>query len=584
LVSKLGDEIIDIDWTIKEGEGFQANIFGSGDLQANKAKILKKISQEQKEFFNPDSDKKKLAADIRKLKIDLLINQLELMVTTKGLESKPTGTGKQLIQRTELHLQTLGWKDTIKQLKKLKDKPDAPLHFFDWKLDFPEVLNEQINSNSGFDIVIANPPYIKEYTNRDAFEGFRQSPYYQGKMDIWYGFACKMFDHLKQSGIECFIAQNNWITSAGASILRDKILQEGRIKIFTDFGNYKVFNSAGIQTMVHLIKKENPSEAYTTRYTLLKNDTLSQQELINVLEFNNSSEYTDKFLFSFNPNIFIGKSISFNESNLSLILDKIENESNFQLADKEVIQGIVGAPDEAFLVEKKDLKNFNKEEMQFIKPYYTNASGISDCYIIYLSDKNFRGNKLSHYPNLNEHFRPFKKELEIAKIKYKTPSKPYFYLHRERDESFFTKGEKIICQIRSQKPNFYYTTKEYYVSRAVNIIKSKRISLKFLSLLLNSNLTYFFYKNRGASQGNILKFDKGPLLTIPIKSTKNINKFESYFDNLLQLKEEGKSTLIIQNKIDNLVYKLYELTYDEVKVIDPEFSLSKKEYEAIKLE
>jgi hypothetical protein len=396
LVSKLGDDIIDIDWTLKEGEGFQANIFGSGDLQANKAKILKKISQEQKEFFNPDSDKKKLAADIRKLKIDLLINQLELMVTTKGLESKPTGTGKQLTQRTELHLQTLGWRDTIRQLKKLKDKPDALLHFFDWKLDFPEVLNEQINSNSGFDIVIANPPYIKEYTNRDAFEGFRQSPYYQGKMDIWYGFACKMFDHLKQSGIECFIAQNNWITSAGASILRDKILQEGRIKIFTDFGNYKVFNSAGIQTMVHLIKKENPSEAYTTRYTLLKNDTLTQHELINVLEFNNASEYTDKFLFSFNPNIFIGKSISFNESNLSIILDKIENESNFQLADKEVIQGIVGAPDEAFLVEKKDLKNFNKEEMKFIKPYYTNASGISDCYIIYLSDKNFRGNKLSH--------------------------------------------------------------------------------------------------------------------------------------------------------------------------------------------
>jgi len=157
-------------------------------------------------------------------------------------------------------------------------------------------------------------------------------------------------------------------------------------------------------------------------------------------------------------------------------------------------------------------------------------------------------------------------------------------LHRERDESFFTKGEKIICQIRSQKPNFYYTTKEYYVSRAVNIIKSKRINLKYLALILNSNLTYFYYKNRGASQGNILKFDKGPLLTIPIKTTKNTSKYETYFDNLEQLKNEGKSTSVIQSKIDNLVYKLYELTYDEVKVIDPEFSLSKKEYEAIKLE
>lgn len=43
LVSKLGDDIIDIDWSLKEGEGFQSNIFGSGDLQANKSKILKRL-------------------------------------------------------------------------------------------------------------------------------------------------------------------------------------------------------------------------------------------------------------------------------------------------------------------------------------------------------------------------------------------------------------------------------------------------------------------------------------------------------------------------------------------------------------
>jgi adenine-specific DNA-methyltransferase len=584
LVSKLGDDIIEIDWSLNDSEGFQSNIFGSAELQANKAKLLKKISKEQKEFFNPESDKRKLATDIRKLKIDLLINQLELMVTTRGLESKPIGTATLLIQRNDLHLQTLGWKESIKQLKKIKDKPDHILNYFDWKLDFPEVLNEQINSNAGFDIVIANPPYIKEYTNRDAFEGFRQSPYYQGKMDIWYGFACKMFDYLKPNGTECFIAQNNWITSAGASILRKKILNEGRIKLFTDFGNYKVFNSAGIQTMVHLTKKEKPSENYTTRYTLLKNDNITQHELIHVLDFNYDSEHTLKFLFTFKSHSFTDKSISFNESNLSVILDKIEKKSDFQLADKEVIQGIVGAPDQAFLVEKQSLKNFTKEENKFIKPYYTNASGISDCYIIYLSDKNFRDNKLEHFPNLNEHFKPFKKELEVAKIKYKTPSKPYYYLHRERDESFFIKGEKIICQVRSQKPNFYYTNKEYYVSRAVNIIKTKRISLKYLSVLLNSNLTYFFYKNRGASQGNILKFDKGPLLTIPIKTIKNTSMFENYFDQLEQLKDEGKTTSVILNHIDNLVYKLYDLSYDEVKIIDPAFGLSKKEYEAIKLE
>lgn len=42
----------------------------------------------------------------------------------------------------------------------------------------------------GFDIVIGNPPYIKEYDNRKAFDGIRNLPYYVGKMDIWYFFAC----------------------------------------------------------------------------------------------------------------------------------------------------------------------------------------------------------------------------------------------------------------------------------------------------------------------------------------------------------------------------------------------------------
>jgi hypothetical protein len=53
---------------------------------------------------------------------------------------------------------------------------------------------------------------------------------------------------------------------------------------------------------------------------------------------------------------------------------------------------------------------------------------------------------------------------------------------------------------------------------------------------------------------------------------------------ILDKKSQGKGTATLEQEIDNLVYKLYELTYDEVKVIDPAFSLSKKEYEAIKLE
>ncbi|NUM31657.1 MAG: hypothetical protein HUU47_04965 [Bacteroidetes bacterium] len=147
LVSKFEGEIIEIDWEIKEGT--QANMFGNDNVLKRQS-LLKQITEKQQEYFHA-THKQQLAADIRSLKIDILINQLELMINTKGLEQKPTDTGKNTAARMELWLQTQGWKNTIAQLQKLKQNKDEPFNHFDWKLDFPEVLNPYlVNGNAGF--------------------------------------------------------------------------------------------------------------------------------------------------------------------------------------------------------------------------------------------------------------------------------------------------------------------------------------------------------------------------------------------------------------------------------------------------
>ena len=135
--------------------------------------------------------------------------------------------------------------------------------------------------DGGFDIVIGNPPYIKEYTSKSAFDGFREtSPYYMGKMDLWYGFACHGIDLLKTKGMLCFIAQNNWTTSSGAKLMRKKVLEDSKILQMLDFNTYMVFESADIQTMVMLFEKNTTADKYTFDYrTLLaeadKDDMLS---------------------------------------------------------------------------------------------------------------------------------------------------------------------------------------------------------------------------------------------------------------------------------------------------------------------
>ena len=127
--------------------------------------------------------------------------------------------------------------------------------FFLWHTYFGDVFNRP-NDCNGFDIVIGNPPYIKEYTNKAGFDGFREnSPYYMGKMDLWYGFACHGLDLLRENGVLCFIAQNNWTTSSGAKLMRKKVISDSKIRQLLDFNTYMIFENADIQTMIMLFER-----------------------------------------------------------------------------------------------------------------------------------------------------------------------------------------------------------------------------------------------------------------------------------------------------------------------------------------
>jgi len=143
LVSKFDGEIVEIDWGIKAAT--QTDMFGNENLQKRK-QLLQILTDKQRNYFEPkNKNKKALSYEIRNHKIDILINQLELMVKTEGLEQAPVKTNfkdsKKFKVAQELYQQTQDWLKTIQKLLKLKQQPDEPFNHFDWKLDFPEVLN-----------------------------------------------------------------------------------------------------------------------------------------------------------------------------------------------------------------------------------------------------------------------------------------------------------------------------------------------------------------------------------------------------------------------------------------------------------
>ncbi|MCK4527131.1 N-6 DNA methylase [candidate division WOR-3 bacterium] len=454
---------------------------------------------------------------------------------------------------------------------------------FDFQAEFKEVLKQ-----GGFDIIIGNPPYVKEYTNKSAFDSLHDSPYYQGKMDIWTLFACISIDLLKDGGYFSFIAPSSWLTNAGASIFRDKILSDGQIIKFVDFGDFKVFRDAGIQTMIFIFRKYKPKKNYKIAYAKIKDKDIGENTVHSLLQ--SGLKIADSGIIKFNANInpkdLKGKYIVFANQTNDEILNKIEAKKNFELTEKEVAQGIVAAPDKYFIVD--DLSIFNKKEQEFIKPFYTSTAKYTfaktNSYIFYLCDKNFQGKNINDYPNIKNHFEPFKKLLKEAKIKYGTPDKPYFYLHREREEHFFQKGPKVAGQTRTAFPSFLYTEEEYYGSRAMNFIKTDRINLKYLIGLLNSRLSYFWLKNKGKQLGDLLQIDKGPLLNVPLlkPNEKTQDKIALLVDMITKLYQDFRNISTntdkwhslkneiekLEREIDEAIYKLYELTNEEIRIIE----------------
>ena len=561
------------------------------NLTFDKVGIAQSIEEKTKKYFTASVHQKPilkkkindLVIEFIDYNIELRQNQIERFIDQIEKENKDES--KRTKKQVKKYNEWLSIQDELRknkaELKELQNKEDKP--FFLWHLFFADVFKE-----GGFDIIIGNPPYIKEYTNRKAFDEFRNTEYYQGKMDLWYGFACKGLDWLKDGGVECFIAQSNWITSAGASILRKEILTRSEIKTFIDFGDYKVFQSAGIQTMIYIIKKmDKPPKEYEVFYGALKESKINKNKLSEFLENKIlDSEYYEKYTQPFKPERLLNSYINFYTPAVRKILQKIKDISSFTLDANEATNGIhthhdylskamlkkldgdhrVGEGVFALSNEELNGLNLSGEEKDFIKPYYSKTKKVkkyfldtkNEEWVIYTTSNFKNPNSLDEYPNLKQHLDKYKNIIT-------SDNKPYG-LHRTRKESFFL-NEKIIATRKCLIPTFTYSNKPSYFSAAFYIINTDRINLKYLTTFLNSKLISFWLKFEGKLQGNNFQIDKEPLVNIPIHKPQNYSPFIELFDiihfvystkeNIIEYVENAQLIRFFEDVVDGCLFEIY---------------------------
>ncbi|ECR9555986.1 class I SAM-dependent DNA methyltransferase, partial [Campylobacter coli] len=259
-------------------------------------------------------------------------------------------------------------KEATKEFANLKKEYDNIFnlesnHPFEWRFEFPEILDDDGNFK-GFDLIIGNPPYIKENDNKDLFTNTKKLRTYQGKMDIWYHFVGRGFDILKNNGYLAFIATNNWVTNSGAKKLRNIVLEESQILSLVDFSSFMVFDSASIQTMIMQFQKIKPPKNYEFHFAKITTQTPIYEDVINLLK-NEKTQNNEILSINLTPKKFIDKTLNFTKSDYEELFNKIQKYGKFYLEESEVAQGIV-YPQE----------NINKKSLEILGNNFYLGQGI----------------------------------------------------------------------------------------------------------------------------------------------------------------------------------------------------------------
>ncbi|MGI7178247.1 Eco57I restriction-modification methylase domain-containing protein [Campylobacter coli] len=482
-------------------------------------------------------------------------------------------------------------KVAIKEFANLKKEYDNIFnlesnHPFEWRFEFPEILDNDGNFK-GFDLIIGNPPYIRQEELKELKPHLAKNyKVYKGTSDIYTYFYELGFNVLKENGILSFITSNKYTRAGYGEALREFLLKNTYILKYIDLNGIKVFDSATVDTSILCFEKSK-SKDNKFKYLALSNEILKTC----AYDIGLYKDYAE-----FSQNSLSKESFTFSDENTSALKAKIERIGTplKEWQGLNIYRGILTGYNEAFIIttEKRNeiLANCKDEAEKErtaklirkmlrgrdIKRYSYEWAGL---WVINTHNgyKNQNGEKveainIKHYPSLKKHFDEFYPQLEKRADKGLTPYNLRNCAYIEEFEK-----EKIVYSEIVRKPQFYLDVNLNFYAEATSFILTGE-NLKYLIAFLNNDFVAFIFKTfyAGGNLGeNGFRYKKAFLEKLPIpkinsKNQKLANELVNLVDEILKAKEQDKNanTQELENKINSLVYKLYNLTEEEIKIIE----------------
>jgi len=463
------------------------------------------------------------------------------------------------------------------------------LNPFHWGFEFYEVFElDKPPEERGFDVVIGNPPYVRQ----EAFcelKTYFQKYYkvYQGTADLYVYFIERSFSILTDGGVFSYIVANKWMRANYGKQIR-KWLKQQRIEEILDFGDLPVFQVTTYPCIIRISKNTPELEFHVTQ--------------VKTLEFTSLDDYVK-------DNNYVVKQEGLDDSGWSLadektqaLLDKIRHVgvSLREYVNGKIYYGIKTGLNNAFVIDADTRKKLIAEDVkseELIKPFLVGRDIKryqpleSERYLIFTR----RGIDIQQYPAIERHLLQFKERLMPKPKDWKGEKwqgrKPGAYEWYEIQDTvdYYAEFEKpkIIIPAIVKTASYALDRKCFYSNDKTSIISSDDLYL--LGLLNSKVLDFVIHSISSTKRGGYFEYkpmyvQQLPIRTVNFSNLKDKNRHErmvELVEQMLVLHEQQakmttetekamlqRQTDATDQEIDNLVYELYELTPEEIAIVE----------------
>jgi len=533
-------------------EDFNNNVFSL----KNSIKEYKEAVQSYKNSNNKNENKK-LLDKIKSIKMDYSENIAKnntLYIELKNLENKLgnlAGENIELEFITEKEIEEKNKK--VEKVKKAisgkKQEIDDFLHgviyenAFEWRFEFPEVLDLD-GKFIGFDAVIGNPPYIfarnsisKGITNLDKeyfYKNFTLSEY---QINLYPLFIEKGTNVLKNNGVFCFIIPNNWLTLNTNKNIRQFILKQSNVSIINFYK--RVFKYADVDNTILFFKKKEI-------------ESINENETIFIAEWENELTLIGE----------IKKEIFLKSKDYLINIEALKNNITFDLINK---------------IENNSVPLATFAKIKCGLGAYGNGDGIPP------QTKEMIKNRVYHSKKKEgkDWFKYIEGE-DVKRYECSWLKKEYLkygkHLREPRNDwKLFSTPRILVRQIPSPLPyciNACYVEETFLNDRnSMNIVYINTSPLFLLGVLNSKLISYWFANKFGKLQRGIFpqfKINELEKFPIPSISDKKQKPIITIVNKIISAKEKNPSsnTSKLEKQIDDIVYSLYQLTAEEIEIVE----------------